>query len=150
MYVCICHCMNINTWFCVHIKALAGLQLQVAEVCFRSEGTGRVVEQRWEHFETGREWARSTQTAAQGNSHTHMDACTHTNTHLTKYRSTTSQTCFHTWLIVPKKAAEHIPVADESYFVSAVQWCCWQALEQVQALSFSAFSSCFFFIFCPN
>lgn len=98
---------HLCVFVCVHIKALAGLQLQVAQVCLRSESSGGVADWRWEHFETGWEWSSSTQTASQGNTHAH----TH---HRLKHFST------YTRMIVSQKAAECIPVVDDSYFIPSV------------------------------
>lgn len=74
VFICTLISQNIDS-LCISNKALAGLQLQVAEVYFRSEGDGGVVDWRGEHFETGREWASSAQTAPQGK--TCELACTH-------------------------------------------------------------------------
>lgn len=98
-------CMHVTTWIltdvvhtfsvtfvclCVHIKALAGLQLQVAEVFVGSEDAGGVAEWCWGYFETSGEWASSTQTAPQGNTythtHTHRDTYSDTQAFLYKYK----------------------------------------------------------------
>lgn len=65
VFICTLISQNIDS-LCISNKALAGLQLQVAEVYFRSEGDGGVVDWRGEDFETGREWTSSAQTAPQG------------------------------------------------------------------------------------
>lgn len=62
----------------VHIKALAGLQLQVAEVCLGSEGAGGVAWWRPQRFGSKRERGGGAETAPQGNTHTHTG--THSNT----------------------------------------------------------------------